>query len=103
LNILFIEFKIVLARQKLSKRKENDLVEIPQGRSQLPPNPKRKKIESKARFSIRQKEQNSERSRLLDLAMDWKCIDAAKEFIFKNSLDNILVWIFILHFYVYII
>ncbi len=48
-------------------------------------------MESHSYSRISRKEQNSERSRLLDLAMDWNCIDVAKEFIFKNSLDNILV------------
>jgi len=66
-----------------------------QERFQPPPNPKRKEIESKARFRISRKEEKSQRSRLLDLAMNWNCIDVAKEFIFKNSLDNILVRMFI--------
>jgi hypothetical protein len=38
---------------------------------------------------------------LLDLAMDWNCIDVAKEYVIKNSLDNIGVLILISFSYVY--
>ena len=41
--------------------------------------------------SINKKDQSSQRSQLLVLAMDWNCIDGAKELILQNSLDNILV------------
>jgi hypothetical protein len=37
------------------------------------------------------KDQNAQRSQLLELAMDWDCVDVAKELILQNSLDNILV------------
>jgi len=37
------------------------------------------------------KDQNAQRSQLLTLAMNWDCVDVAKELILQNSLDNILV------------
>ncbi len=40
---------------------------------------------------------------LLDLAMEWDCIDVAKEFVLENSLDNIPVFANLYHFYMYII
>lgn len=40
---------------------------------------------------VNKKDQNAQRSQLLQLAMDWDCIDVAKAFILQNSLDNILV------------
>jgi hypothetical protein len=40
---------------------------------------------------VTKKDQNAQRSQLLTLAMDWDCIDVAKELILENSLDNILV------------
>jgi hypothetical protein len=85
------------ARQKLSKRKENeqnDAVERKPRRSKATHDTEIEKYESQSRSRISQKGQNAERSTLLDLAMDWKCIDVAKEFIFQSSLDNILVRIF---------
>jgi hypothetical protein len=45
-------------------------------------------------FDTKIKEQ-MERDPLLELAMDWNCIDVAKEFVFENSLDNIIVKILI--------
>jgi hypothetical protein len=88
---------VFLARQKLSKRKENeqnDAVERKQKKLKAM-RKVREEYESKSRFPINHKDQNAERSRLLNLAMDWECIDAAKEFIFQSSLDNILVRIFL--------
>jgi len=35
--------------------------------------------------------ENAQRSQLLELAMDWNCIDVAKELILESSLNNILV------------
>jgi len=55
---------------------------------------KRQKL--KSRFRISQKDQKAERSRLLNLAIDWNRIDVAKEFILQNSLNHIMVMIFIL-------
>jgi hypothetical protein len=53
-----------------------------------------KEHETNSRQHITKKDQNAQRSQLLQLAMDWDCIDVAKEFILQNSLDNILVKIF---------
>ncbi|CAF3415902.1 unnamed protein product [Rotaria sp. Silwood2] len=41
-------------------------------------------------LKIMKKDQDAERTRLLYLAMQWNSIDIAREFIFRNSLDNIL-------------
>ena len=40
---------------------------------------------------INQNNLKAEQTALLYLAMDWNCIDVAREFIFQNSLANILV------------
>lgn len=55
------------------------------------PSSRRKDIEEQHQIRIKEKEDRAERTRLLQLAMDWDCIDIAKEFIFQSSLDNILV------------
>lgn len=39
---------------------------------------------------VKKKDRNAQSTKLLELAMDWNCIDVAKELILKNSLDNIL-------------
>jgi hypothetical protein len=71
------------------------MAEIDQQRSGDRHNVVQKRQKSKSRFRISQKDQKAERFRLLKLAMDWDCIDVAKEFIFKNSLNHIMVMIFI--------
>jgi hypothetical protein len=48
---------------------------------------------------INQKDLKAEQTVLLDLAMDWNCIDVAREFIFQNSLANILVLDILFYFY----
>jgi hypothetical protein len=53
------------------------------------------KYESQSSYRISRKDNKAEQSKLLDLAMDWNCIDEAKEFIFRNSSDHILVLTFI--------
>ncbi|UJR26318.1 hypothetical protein I4U23_007656 [Adineta vaga] len=67
------------SRQKLSKTKRIESGDLFSHRQH-----------HKSHDSIYQKEQNAERSQLLDVAMDWNCIDAAKEWIFRGALDNIL-------------
>ncbi len=47
-----------------------------------------------AKFDSKRNEE-AERDLLLQLAMDWDCIDVAKEFVFENSIANITVEIFI--------
>ncbi|CAF1153213.1 unnamed protein product [Rotaria sordida] len=54
------------------------------------PNDERNIMYETRDYDIRKKEQKIDRIRLLKLAMSWDCIDIAKEFIFQNSLDNIL-------------
>ncbi|CAF1094081.1 unnamed protein product [Adineta steineri] len=41
-------------------------------------------------FERKVNDQDAQRSQLLQLAMNWDCIDVAKELILQNSLDNIL-------------
>jgi hypothetical protein len=50
-----------------------------------------KQRQTNSRQNVTKKDQNAQRSQLLQLAMDWDCIDVAKELILQNSLDNILV------------
>lgn len=44
---------------------------------------------------IIKKEKLAEGSKLLKLAMNWNCVQIAREFIFRNSLNNVLVLILI--------
>jgi hypothetical protein len=55
------------------------------------PTSQAKQRQSSSRQNVNKKDQNAQRSQLLQLAMDWDCIDVAKELILQNSLDNILV------------
>jgi hypothetical protein len=71
------------------------MAEIDQQPSDKPDINEQKRQKLKSRFRIGQKDQKATRSRLLKLAIDWNCIDVAKEFIFKNSLNHIMVMIFI--------
>jgi hypothetical protein len=59
-----------------------------------PPTSQMKERHTSSRQNVSKKDQNAQRSQLLKLAMDWDCIDVAKELILQNSLDNILVRIF---------
>ncbi|CAF3378524.1 unnamed protein product, partial [Rotaria sp. Silwood2] len=84
---------ICKSRQKYFKRKENDqndAIDMYQRKFKPPPNSQDKKRQSSARQNVNKKDQNAQRSQLLLLAMDWNCIDVAKELILQNSLDNIL-------------
>jgi len=69
---------IYLAYERLSKKKQSE--------SDI--------ISNKIKLNSKKQDEVVERSRLLELAMDWDCIDVAKEFALKNSLEYILVWIF---------
>lgn len=73
----------LLARQTLSKRKQI-------GRTRLADDDG-ENIEIESQYSIDRKEQNAERFKLLRIAMAWNCIEAAKEWIFRGSLNHILV------------
>lgn len=87
------QLKIVslfLARRKFSKRKMNDR-ENEKDKQVTAKSSRRRNVEEQHRNRIEEKEDRAERTRLLQLAMDWDCVDVAKEFIFQSSLDNILV------------
>jgi hypothetical protein len=89
-----IFLRVVLARQKLSKRKEDEQDQQAENihrKAKTPRADKLKNTEVLSRSIISKKERNAERTKLLDLAMDWNCIEVAKELIFQSSLDNILV------------
>jgi hypothetical protein len=62
-----------------------------QRKLKLPPTSHVKERQTSSRKNVNKKDQNAQRSQLLQLAMDWDCIGVAKELILQNSLDNILV------------
>ena len=82
------------ARQKILNRKEIEQKEIDRrnqsGQSSSTADRDRKRIAASQR-QINKQRQRAERVKLLELAMNWNCIDVARELILKNSLDNILV------------
>ena len=83
-----------LARQKYFESKENDQNEtVERDHQRVKPPPTIQTIErhKSSREIVNKQDQNAQRSQLLELAMDWDCIDVAKTFILQNSLDNILV------------
>ncbi|CAF4423949.1 unnamed protein product [Rotaria socialis] len=85
---------ICKSRKKYFEKKETDQNEaIESNLRKLKPLPSSqdRKRQSNARHNINRKDQIAQRTQLLQLAMDWNCIDVAKELILENSLDNILV------------
>ncbi|CAF4317694.1 unnamed protein product, partial [Adineta steineri] len=81
------------SRQKYFERKEseqNDAIEILHRKSKPSQTPHVKQHHTDSRQNVNRRDQNAQRSQLLQLAMDWDCIDVAKELILQNSLDNIL-------------
>lgn len=83
-----------LARQEYFKRKENSQNETMERKQQSvkpPMGEKDKQRQMNSNQIVNKKDQNAQRSQLLQLAMDWDCVDVAKELILQNSLDNILV------------
>ncbi|CAF1116563.1 unnamed protein product, partial [Adineta steineri] len=81
------------SRQKYFERKEsdeNDAIEIRQRKYKPQPTIHVKQHHTDSRQHVNRRDQNAQRSQLLQLAMDWNCIDVAKELILQNSLDNIL-------------
>ncbi|CAF1184605.1 unnamed protein product [Adineta steineri] len=81
------------SRQKYFERKENDqndLSEKYERNSKPPPTADAKRHHADSRQNVNKRDQNAQRSQLLQLAMDWDCINVAKELILQNSLDNIL-------------
>ena len=82
----------ILACQKRIQTKEmerNEKIELDIHRSTTSKGLERDKRKSQSRIS--EKAQKAERYRLMKLAIDWNCVDAAREFLFKNSLDNLMV------------
>lgn len=53
--------------------------------------PIRKSMREQACKEIYKHDENATRAQLLKIAMDWNSIDVAKELVFKNSLDFIVV------------
>ena len=76
------------------REKQQEKHELRQVRSSKPP-PSVKGIQQQemARDELQKSDRNVERTQLLSLALDWDCIDVARELILKNSLDNIIVCI----------
>ena len=86
------------ARQALVDRREKqqETYEARIGRSsEPPPTTTGLHLQEKSRDKRRKGDRQVEHTKLLELAMDWDCIDVAKELILKNSLDNIMVSIII--------
>ncbi|CAF4153268.1 unnamed protein product [Adineta steineri] len=82
------------SRQKYFERKERDENETMERslRTYKPqPTADVKQHHVDSRRHVNRRDQNAQRSQLLKLAMNWNCIDIAKELILQNSLDNILV------------
>ncbi|CAF4804540.1 unnamed protein product, partial [Rotaria socialis] len=85
---------ICKSRKKYFEKKEtdqNDAIESNLRKLKPLPSSQDRKRQSNARHNINRKDQIAQRTQLLQLAMDWNCIDVAKELILENSLDNILV------------
>ncbi|CAF1361372.1 unnamed protein product [Rotaria sordida] len=81
---------ICKSRQKYFIRKENDTRDSNQQKSKTSNNQQDQKRQSSVLQKFNKNDRNAQRSQLLQLAMDWNCIDAAKELILENSLNNIL-------------
>jgi nitrate/TMAO reductase-like tetraheme cytochrome c subunit len=85
---------ISLARQRYFKKKQNEQ-NTEETRKQQREKPQSslyiKQCQSTSRQDVTNKDQRAQRSHLLELAMNWDCIDVAKELILENSLHNILV------------
>ena len=80
---------------KRREKEENELAKNRRRRSDASESDEAENLKIKSRFHIVQKDQKAERLGLLKLAIDWNCIDIAKEFIFRNSANSIMVIIFI--------
>ncbi|CAF1525888.1 unnamed protein product, partial [Adineta steineri] len=81
------------SRQKYFERKESDqnYMSVRHETNSKPPlTTDVKRHHANSRQHVNRRDQNAQRSQLLQLAMDWNCIDVAKELILQNSLDNIL-------------
>ncbi|CAF4944666.1 unnamed protein product, partial [Rotaria sp. Silwood1] len=82
---------ICRSRQTIAKMKlYSSNIKVKTKREDMPDDERNNMDETIDRHDILKKEQKIERKRLLTLAMNWNCIHIAKEFIFQNSLDNIM-------------
>ncbi|CAF4924916.1 unnamed protein product, partial [Rotaria sp. Silwood1] len=82
---------ICRSRQTIAKMKlYSSNIKVKTKREDMPDDERHNMDETIDRHDILKKEQKIERKRLLTLAMNWNCIHIAKEFIFQNSLDNIM-------------
>ena len=80
------KFFVAHDRHMIKRDSKRELVMQTKGNE--PPSKRKKKKED---TSNNVKDRNAHRTQLLQLAMDWNCIDLTKELILKNSLDNTLV------------
>ncbi|CAF0834212.1 unnamed protein product [Adineta ricciae] len=84
---------ICKAQQKYFERREmeeSDVMDMRHRKLQPPPTPETIQRHTTATNHVHRRDQSAQRSDLLLLAMDWDCIDVAKELILQNSIDNIL-------------
>ena len=82
------------AQQKYFERREMDQEDVMNMRHRkFHPSTTSETIQrhTTATSNVHKRDQIAQRSDLLLLAMDWNCIDVAKELILQNSIDNILV------------
>ena len=85
---------IFLASQRLLNIKaiqRKDKSEIIQQRRKPQYTPIMEQLQLHSEIDIHRHDENAQRSRLLNLAMDWDCIDVANELILKNSIDFLSV------------
>ena len=83
-----------VAQQRRIDRKEAEQEELERrqhARLKSGPDEITKKKQAVSQAQANKKTRISQRTELLELAMNWNCIDVAKELILKNSLENILV------------
>lgn len=84
----------LVAQQRRINRKEAEQEELErrqQARLKSAPDDITKKKQAVSQAQVNRKTRISQRTELLELAMNWNCIDVAKELILKNSLENIIV------------
>lgn len=95
MNIFLIVF--FSARIKYSTRQNDNRLQaiekecVQQNQKQLELVPIKKIMREQACNKIYERDTYATRAQLLQLAMDWNMIDVAKELVFKNSLDFIVV------------
>lgn len=84
----FLASQILLKIKAIQRKDKSEIIE----QRRKPPHPTTvKKYQLNSELNIHRHDENAQRSRLLNLAMDWDCIDVANELILKNSIDFISV------------